>query len=250
MGVDAERSKTPRHNAGRSTPGVSTMAERKKKGQGTATPVAPYLAVGLSTVVYGIGRAEAHRREPQDHRGRHPRRHVGGEHQHAGEAHRSGRGRPHRLHRRGLRPAARDRRPRPLHRHPRARRPSGSAGLAKTLRHPHHRASARRAGPRSWTTATSTPSSSSRPDGKVVHKARQEPRLVPRALLHAPRRLRPLGRAVRRRASRPSIPVYRSPTTSATSAPSAAATVSTRKRYGPSPSTAPRWSTGRAKPCP
>ena len=37
------------------------------------------------------------------------------------------------------------------------------------------------------------------PQGEIVHKRGQEPPLVPRALVHAARRLRPLGRALRRR---------------------------------------------------
>ena len=142
------------------------------------------------------GQAGAHRREPQDHRGRHPRRHVGHRHQHAGEAARPRRGRPDRLHRRVLRRAPRDRRPRALHRHPRARdRVAGPPGQA--LPHLHGGA---------------VQGALARGDGRpllqhaVRHRAQrrgraqgaQEHGLVPGALLHAPRRLRPLGRGLRR----------------------------------------------------
>ena len=124
--------RAPEALAGRGEPLASTaMSER--------TPVAPYMAVGLSTIVHGIARAQAHRAQPRHHRGRDPRRGLDHRHQHAGQADRAGRGRADRVHRRDLRHPARHCGARPLHRHPGPRdRPAGRAGTP--LRHLHRRA--------------------------------------------------------------------------------------------------------------
>ena len=58
-----------------------------------STPVAPYMAVGLSTIVHGIGERRHIERNLDDHRGRDPRRGLDHRHQHAGAADRAGRGR-------------------------------------------------------------------------------------------------------------------------------------------------------------
>ena len=61
------------------------MAETEKK------PVAPYMALGLSTVVYGIADAQTHQDQSGNHRRKHPCGCLHDEHQHARQADRVGR---------------------------------------------------------------------------------------------------------------------------------------------------------------
>ena len=86
------------------------------------------------------------------------------------------------------------------------------------------------------------------PAGRDRAQGREEPSLVPRALVHATRRLRPLGRALRRRHRRllsgPSDRRHRQP-----GRRSAAPTANIPRPSGPWRSTAPRSSIGRARPC-
>ena len=81
------------------------------------------MAVGLSTVVHGIGVARGHRAQPGDHRGRDPRRGVDHRHQHARQADRARRGRADRVHRRDLR-------------HPARRSPRASCSSTSRVRRP------------------------------------------------------------------------------------------------------------------
>ena len=142
-------------------------------------------------------RAQAHRAEPRDRRGRDPRGDVRDRDQHAGARDRARRGRPHRLHRRGLRRPPRHRRPRPLHR--RARRGDRAAlGARAPLRRlPHGAVQGALAGGDRGPLLQHALRHLAR--GRGGAPGGQEPPLVPRALLHPTRRLRPLGGALRRR---------------------------------------------------
>ena len=106
----AARERAGARRSGRAAVASTAMSER--------TPVAPYMAVGLSTIVHGVARAPAHPAQPRHHRGRDPRRGLDHRHQHAREADRAGRGRADRLHGRDLRHPARHGRARAVHRHP------------------------------------------------------------------------------------------------------------------------------------
>ena len=142
-------------------------------------------------------RAQAHPLEPRHDRGRHPRGHVGHRDQHARAPDRARRGRTHRIHRRGLRRAARRRCPRPLHRHP--RRGDGAPRRAReALRHVPRRP-VQGALARGHAEPVLQHAVRHRAERRGRAQGGQEPPLVPRALVHAARRLRPLGRALRRR---------------------------------------------------
>ena len=141
--------RTCRRRAGRGRHDVASRAMSER------TPVAPYMAVGLSTIVHGVAERRHIAAQPRHHRGRHPRGGRDHRHQHAGQADRARRGRPHRLHRRDLRHPARHGGARAVHRHPRRRRASGWPSSRGCTR-PTSSCSARRAGPRSCPTASST----------------------------------------------------------------------------------------------
>ena len=177
-------------------------------------------------------RAQAHRAKPGHRRGRDPRGHVRDRDQHAGAGDRPRRGRAHGFHRRGVRRPPRHRRPRPLHRRtrrgdraalrarpPLRRLPDGSVQgpLARGDRGPLLQHALRDLA-----------------RGRGRPPRGEEPPLVPRALLHPARRLRPLGRALRRR-DRRLLPGPAHRRTSATSGRSAARTASTRRPSARSP---------------
>ncbi len=190
--------------------------------------------------------APSHPAQPRHHRGRHPCRGLDHRHQHAREADRAGRGRADGLHGRDLRHPAHDGRPRALHRHPGTRERQARRARAP-LRDVHRRA---------------VQGALARGDARPLlqHAVRalaagrgraprgQEPPLVPRALVHAARHLRALGRALRRR-HRGLLPGAAHRRHRQPRARSAARTASIPRRCARSPSAARRSSTGRARRC-
>ena len=121
---------------GMSTNGSQDAAEQRAADQpaGGRQPVAPYLAVGMSTVVYGVAeRKHIHWNLDTIEDGIHAAMSVIGINMPV-RIDRARRRRPHRLHGRGLRHPARRRSPRPVHRHPgRGDRPP--RGAREALRH-------------------------------------------------------------------------------------------------------------------
>ena len=211
----------------------------------THGPVAPYMAVGLSTVVYGIAERSTSGSTWRPSRTRSTRPCRWSTSTCRSSSSRWPRARsPASPTRSSTCPTRWPRRA--VHRHPRrGDRVPGPPGEA--VRHLHHRAVQ---GPLAGGDGRPLLQHAvrHRPGGRGRAQGGQEPPLVPGALVHAARRLRPLGRAVRRRHRR--------------LLPGAAhrrhrqhrhdllqrRRVS-RRRCAHWPSTAPRSSTGRARPC-
>ena len=160
--------------------------------------VAPYLAIGVSTVVHGIGsRADIAQNLDIDRGRASMPPWASSSHQHARQADRARRGRADRVHGRGVRRAARDRGARAVHRHPRRGDRTGwrPGAAVRDL----HRGAVQGALARGHARPVLQHAVRDLARRRDRAQGREEPPVVPRAVVHAARRLRPVGRALRRR---------------------------------------------------